>query len=220
MRSLAGPERPAKGVVKECKVLIKLYTKNPDRKVVDRVVEILDGDGLIIYPTDGVYAFGCSLRSRKALERMKAIRHKSDSDFSIMCSDLSHIADYARVDNSAFRLLKRNLPGPFTFILKASSKVPDKALSKRKTIGVRVADNAIPQAIIAGLGQPLITSSVKDDDEITEYTTDPELIYERYGRLVDAVVDGGPGGIVPTTLVDLSGDEPEIIREGGGELIL
>lgn len=201
-------------------MIIKIYENNPEPRAITRVTELLAGDGLIIYPTDGVYAFGCSLKSRKGLERLKAIKHKSDSGFAIMCSDLSHISDFAKVDNAAFRLLKRNLPGPFTFILNASSRVPDKALSRRKTIGVRVADNSIPLAIIAQLGQPLLTSSVKDDDEITKYTTDPELMEEKYGHLVDAVVDGGYGGLVPTTLVDLTGEEPEIVREGVGELLL
>ncbi|MCD8072467.1 MAG: threonylcarbamoyl-AMP synthase [Alistipes sp.] len=199
-------------------MLIKLYAKNTDERAVSRVVDILESDGLIIYPTDGVYAFGCSMRSRKALERLKAIKKKAKSGFSIMCADLSHISDYARIDTPEFKLLRRNLPGPFTFVLTASSKVPDKVLSRRKSIGVRIADNPITQAIIEAFGQPLITSSVKSDDEITEYVTDPELIEEKYGNLVDAVVDGGYGGLVPTTVVDLTGDQPEIIREGAAEL--
>ena len=137
-----------------------------------------------------------------------------------MCSDLSNISDYAKVDNTDFRILKRNLPGPFTFVMKASSKVPDKVLAKRKTLGIRIADNPITIAIVRALGAPLVTSSVKNRNQYEEYTTDPELIEERWGNVVDIVVDGGPGGLVPTTLVDLTDDEPEILREGGGELQL
>ncbi len=201
-------------------MLIKIYTKNPDERAVARVVAVLENDGLIVYPTDGVYAFGCSLCSRKALERLKAIKKKEESGFSIMCADLSHISDYAKVDTPVFKLLKRNLPGPFTFILKASSRVPDKVLSRRKNIGVRIADNPISHELVAALGEPFITSSVKDEDQITEYTTDPELICEKYGSLVDVVVDGGYGDITPTTVVDLTEEEPVMIRQGGGELKL
>lgn len=202
-------------------MLIKIYPQNPNPKAIGQIVDILRADGLVIYPTDGVYAFGCSLRSAKALERLKAITGKSDEDFSIMCSDLSHISDYARIDTPQFKILKRNLPGPFTFVMKASSKVPDKALAKRKTIGVRIADNAIATELVRELGMPLLTASVKENDEIVEYTTDPELLHEEWGAVVDAVIDGGYGSIVPTTLVDLSqDDEPEILRQGGGELLL
>lgn len=199
-------------------MLLKLYRENPNERQVERIVSVLRNGGVIIYPTDGVYAYGCSLHSPKAVDRLKGITGKDKKEFSIMCSDLSNIADYAKVDNAAFKMLKRNLPGPFTFVLKASSKVPDKVLAKRKTLGIRIADNPITLAIVSALGVPLVTSSVKNRNQYEEYTTDPELIEERWGNVVDIVVDGGPGGLVPTTLIDLTDDEPEILREGGGEL--
>ncbi len=179
---------------------------------------MLENDGVIVYPTDTVYAFGCSLRSPKAIERLRAIRGKDEGELSIVCAGLSHIADYAKVDNPTFKILKHNLPGPFTFILKASGKVPDKCLERRKTIGVRIPENPIPLHLVEGLGNPLLTASVKDDDDVIEYTTDPELIHEKYGVLVDLVVDGGYGNNEASTVVDCSGEEPQIVREGLGEL--
>lgn len=199
-------------------MILKLYENNPNEKTLDRVAEVLDGGGVIIYPTDSIYAVGCSLRNAQAIARLLKITGKDRRDLTIVCSDLSNIADYASVDNPTFRTLKRNVPGPFTFVLKASSKVPDKILEKRKTVGVRVPDNAIARAIVSRLGVPLVSASVKDDDQVVEYTTDPELIHERYGAAVDLVVDGGYGGNVPTTVVGFDGGEPEIIRQGKGEL--
>lgn len=201
-------------------MLLKLYRENPNERQIERIVSVLRDGGVIIYPTDGVYAYGCSLHSPKAVDRLKSITGKDKKEFSIMCSDLSHISDYAKIDNADFKILKRHLPGPFTFVMKASSKVPDKVLAKRKTLGIRIADNPITLAIVNALGAPLVTSSVKNRDQYEEYTIDPELIEERWGNVVDIVVDGGPGGLVPTTLVDLTGDEPEILREGGGVLQL
>lgn len=200
-------------------MIVKIYPDNPNQKVIDKVVQVLENDGVIVYPTDTVYAFGCSLKSPKAIEKIKAIRHK-DGDLSIVCSDLSHISDYAKVDNKAFKILKRNLPGPFTFILKASGKVPDKFLEKRKTVGVRIPENTIPVRIVEYLGHPLVTASVKDEDDVIEYTTDPELIHEKYGKQVDLVLDGGFGHNEASTVVDCSEDEIEIIRDGLGDLIL
>lgn len=199
-------------------MLLKLYRENPNERQIERIVSVLREGGVIIYPTDGVYAYGCSLHSPKAVDRLKSITGKDKKEFSIMCSDLSNISDYAKIDNADFKILKRNLPGPFTFVMKASSKVPDKVLAKRKTLGIRIADNPITLAIVNALGNPLVTSSVKNRNQYEEYTTDPELLQERWGNVVDIVVDGGPGGLVPTTLVDLTDDEPEILREGGGEL--
>jgi tRNA threonylcarbamoyl adenosine modification protein (Sua5/YciO/YrdC/YwlC family) len=198
--------------------LVKIYPQNPSEREIEKVVKVLENDGLVIYPTDGVYAFGCLLRSAKAVERLRALSGKEEKLLSIVCSDISMVDKFARIDNTLFKILKRNTPGPFTFILEASSKVPDKALAGRHTVGVRIPDNNIPLAIVERLGFPLATASVKDDDEIMEYTTDPELIAERYDGCVDMVIDGGYGSVVPTTLVDLTGDEPEILREGGGEL--
>ena len=199
-------------------MIVRIYPENPNGKVVEQVVRVLENDGVIVYPTDTVYAFGCSLRSPRAIERLKSIRGKCEGELAIVCADLSHIADYAKVDNPTFKILKRNLPGPFTFILKASGKVPDKCLEKRKTIGVRIPENPIPLHIVELLGNPLATTSVRDDDEVVEYTTDPELIHEKYGALVDLVVDGGYGNNEASTVVDCSGDEPQIVREGLGEL--
>ena len=190
-------------------MLVKIYTENPSEKEIDRVVNLLERDGVVIYPTDSVYAFGCSIRSAKAVERLRRIKGKDLTTFSVVFDSLGRIADYCRVDNAQFRLLKQNLPGPFTFLLDASSRMPHKALERRRTIGIRIPDNSIPRAIVERLGAPLLTSSVLDDEE-TEYMTDPELIHERYGRDVELVIDGGAGDAVPTTVVDLTGGEPEI----------
>lgn len=197
---------------------IRLYAENPSEKEISRIVKVLEDDGIIIYPTDGVYAFGCLLKSAKAVERLRALCGKDEKMLSIVCSDISMVDKFARIDNSQFRILRRNTPGAFTFILEPSSKVPDKALAGRKTVGVRIPDNNIPLTIVERLGFPLATASVKDDDEVVEYTTDPELMAERWHQSVDVVIDGGYGSLVPTTLVDLTGDEPEVLREGGGEL--
>ncbi|MCL2561017.1 MAG: L-threonylcarbamoyladenylate synthase [Rikenellaceae bacterium] len=199
-------------------MLVKIYPENPSEKAVMHVVEVLRADGVIVFPTDGVYAYGCSIRSAKGFERLRTIRQKAEAKFAIMCPDLSCISDYARVDTPTFKLLKRNLPGPFTFVLNASSRVPDKVLGRRRTIGVRIDANPIAQAILRELGSPMIISSVKEHDGEEEYLVDPELIAERWGRTVDMVIDGGRGNTVPTTLVDMSHGEAEILRQGGGEL--
>lgn len=199
-------------------MLIKIYPANPNPKEIERITEILRNDGVIIYPTDGVYAFGCSLSSQKGIERIKSIRNKRDDELTIVCDGLSQISQYARVDNAQFRMLKSNLPGAFTFILQASGSVPGKALGRRKTVGVRVPANPIPVAVVRELGVPMVTASVRDSGEAEEYTTDPELIRERYGKMVDAVIDGGYGNTVPTTLVDITTGQPEVLREGGGIL--
>ena len=198
-------------------MLVKIYGQNPSERELKRVVEALERDGIVIYPTDSVYAFGCSLRSAKAVDRLRRLRGRSDAPLTVVFDDIAGVAEYCRVDNAAFRILKRNLPGPFTFILPASSRVPDKALERRRTIGIRIPAHPVARAVVEALGCPMITASVKDDDEV-EYTTDPELIEERYGREVSLVIDGGMGDNVPTTVVDLTGDEPEILREGRGEL--
>jgi tRNA threonylcarbamoyl adenosine modification protein (Sua5/YciO/YrdC/YwlC family) len=175
---------------------------------------------VIIYPTDSIYAFGCSLQSPKAIERLRTIKAKSEDSLSVIFDSISSVSEYRRVDNLTFKLMKRNLPGAFTFILNTSSKMPDRALEKRKCVGVRIPANPIARAIVERLGCPMITSSVKrrPEDDGDEYTTNPELIEERYENIVDLVVDGGIGDNVPTTLVDLTSDEQEILREGRGEL--
>ena len=199
-------------------MLTKIYEQNPSEKELKRVVEALERDGIVIYPTDSVYAFGCSLKSNKAIERLRSLTGKMGSNFSIICPDLSTIAAYAKVDNDTFKMLKRNLPGPFTFLLNASGKIPDKFLEKKKIIGVRMPDNSIPIAMVQALGHPMVSASVKDMDE-EEYTTDPSLIAERYGSTVDAIIDGGYGNNIPTTVVDCTDpEEAVIIREGIGIL--
>lgn len=200
-------------------MMVKLYAENPNPRDVARVVETLRHDGVVICPTDGVYAFVCALSSQKAIDRIKTLRNRRDDELTLICDGLSTVAQYARVDNGQFRILKRNLPGAFTFVLQASGQIPVKALGRRKTVGVRVPANDIPVAIARELGMPLVTASVKTDDEVVEYATDPELLDERYGHLADLVIDGGLGGLTPTTVVDLTSGEPEILREGGGELV-
>ncbi len=200
-------------------MLIRIYPENPNEKAITQVADLLSHDGVIIYPTDSVYAFGCSLHSTRAIERLRTLTGKRGDDFSIVCHDLSDIATYARVETPTFKLMKRNLPGPFTFLLNASNKVPDKFLNHKKTVGVRIPANGIPLAIVEALGNPLVTASVKELDSVTEYTTDPSLIHEHYGERVDMVIDGGYGNNEPSTIVDCTGEEPEIVREGIGELI-
>ena len=199
-------------------MLAKIYEQNPSEKELRRVVDLLERDEIIIYPTDSVYAFGCSLRSAKAIDKLRRIKGKGSAAFTVVFENIAQVAEYCRVDTAVFKILKRNLPGPFTFVLAASARIPDKALERRRTIGVRIPANAVARAVVGALGCPMVTASVKDDDEVVEYTTDPELIHERYGNDVALVIDGGIGDNVPTTVVDLTGDEPEILREGKGEL--
>lgn len=205
----------------EC-LYIEMHPQNPNPRDLDRVVAVLLRGGVIIYPTDTVYGIGCDITHAKAVERvmrLKGLKPK-DAHFSFICKDLSNIADYARVSNPTFKLMKKNLPGPFTFILPGLHKVPDYFLSKRKTVGIRIPNHRIPQEIVNRLGNPILTTSLKDDDELVEYTTDPHVIYENYKHLVDVVIDAGAGGNIPSTIVDCSDDEPVIIRQGQGELIL
>ena len=199
-------------------MLAKIYEQNPSEKELRRVVDLLERDEIIIYPTDSVYAFGCSLRSAKAIDKLRRIKGKGSAAFTVVFENIAQVAEYCRVDNAVFKSLKRNRPGPFTFVLAASARIPDKALERRRTIGVRIPACAVARAVVGALGCPMVTASVKDDDEVVEYTTDPELIHERYGNDVALVIDGGIGDNVPTTVVDLTGDEPEILREGKGEL--
>ena len=202
-------------------MLIKVYTKNPNPKQIESIVKVLQGGGVIIYPTDTVYGIGCDIHNQKAVERIARIKgvKPETADFSFICRDLSHLSSYARqVPNSVFKLMKRNLPGPFTFILNASSKVPKLLESKKKTVGIRIPDNEIVAAIVEMLGNPLLTTSVHFNVEMIEYATDPELIYEKYSDAVDLVVDGGVGGVVFSTIVNCTGEEPVIVREGLGVL--
>ena len=202
-------------------MLIKLYEQNPNQKEIDRVVSVLQDGGLIIYPTDTVYAIGCDALNVRAVEeicKMKDI-NPAKSNLSIICYDLSNISEYAKVDNAIFKLMKKNLPGPFTFILNTTSSLP-KIYKNKKTVGIRIPDNNIIRELVRNLGNPILTTSVKDEDEVVEYTTDPELIYEKFQDKIDIVIDGGFGGIEGSTVVDCTSDEPKIIRQGKGELIL
>jgi tRNA threonylcarbamoyl adenosine modification protein (Sua5/YciO/YrdC/YwlC family) len=183
-------------------------------------VEILRKGGLVIYPTDTVYGLGCDITNSRALERLARIKGvKPDkANWSFICADLSNLSDYARqIDTPTFKILKRALPGPYTFILPGSNQLP-KDFKKRKTVGIRVPDNRIAQALVMGLGHPIVSTSIHDDDDVLEYTTDPELIYEKWNKLVDVVIDGGYGDNVASTVIDLSGPEPEVIRQGKGDL--
>jgi tRNA threonylcarbamoyl adenosine modification protein (Sua5/YciO/YrdC/YwlC family) len=202
-------------------MLTKLYSENPNPKQIEAIVKVLREGGVIIYPTDTVYGIGCDIHNHKAVERIARIKgiKPEKADFSFICRDLSHLSEYARqVPNTVFKLMKRNLPGPFTFILNASSKVPKILENKKKTIGIRIPDNSIVQAIVECLGNPLLSTSVHKDDEMIENSTDPELIFEKYDGTVNLVVDGGTGGSEYSTIVDCTGDEPEIVRQGLGIL--
>lgn len=197
---------------------VKIWPDNPNPKQIAHAAEVLRADGVIVYPTDSVYAFACSVKNPKAIERMRAIKGKDASVFTLVFDSLARLADYAKVDNAEFRVLKANLPGPFTFLLSPLSRVPEKALARRKSIGVRIPANNIARALVEELGWPILTTSVKDDDEAQEYTVDPSLIHERYARQVDMVIDGGIGATTPTTVVDLTAEPQEILRQGLGVL--
>ena len=200
---------------------VKLFEDNPNGRDIRKVVDILKDGGVIIYPTDTIYAMGCDINEVKAVERvcdLKGVKREK-GNFWIICQQLSNIAMYGKVSNEVFKLMKHNLPGPFTFILPATNRLPNVMMNRRKTIGIRVPDNFIVQAIVEELGNPLLTTSVKADDEVVEYMTDPELIHERYGNLVDLVIDGGYGKNVASTVVDCTEDEITIVRQGIGDLI-
>ena len=202
-------------------MLIRIYPENPNPKAIEQVVQVLKKGGLIIYPTDTVYGLGCVTTNHKAIEAVARIRNikPEKANFSFVCHDLSNLSDYTKpIDNAVFRVLKKALPGPFTFILNASGNVPKLLSSNKKTVGIRVPDNDIAREIVKQLGNPILSTSIKDDDDIIEYSTDPELIYEKYESLVDLVIDGGYGGNVASTVVDVTSGEFEVIREGKGEL--
>lgn len=203
-------------------MLLRIYPENPSSKQIRTVVECLLDGGVIIYPTDTVYGMGCDIFKSKAIERIAQIKgiKAEKANFSFICSDLSQLSDYTRpITNDVFKLMKKNLPGPFTFILNASNSVPKLIQSKKKTVGIRIPGNNIPLEIVNELGHPIMSTSIHDEDEILEYTTDPELIYEKYKNLVDIVIDGGFGDNEASTIIDCTGTEPLIIREGKGELI-
>jgi len=199
---------------------IKLYNDNPNPKEIEKIVKVLQNGGVIIYPTDTVYGLGCDITNAKALARVAKIKgiKPEKADFSFVCNDLSHLSDYVKqIDTATYKILKRALPGPYTFVLPGSNTLP-KAYKKRKTVGIRVPDNNIARAIVAALGNPIVSTSIYDEDEVLEYTTDPELIFEKWQNIVDVVIDGGYGDNHASTVIDLTTDEPEVLREGKGNL--
>ncbi|SIS74747.1 translation factor SUA5 [Zobellia uliginosa] len=199
---------------------IKIYKDNPNPKEVKRVVDVLRKGGLIIYPTDTVYGLGCDITNSRALEKIARIKgiKLAKANWSFICADLSNLSDYVRqIDTATFKILKRALPGPYTFILPGNNNLP-KDFKKRKTVGIRVPDNTIARALVEGLGNPIVSTSIRDDDDLLEYTTDPELIFEKWENLVDIVIDGGYGDNVASTVIDLSNGEVEVVREGKGDI--
>ena len=202
-------------------MLIKIYPENPNHKAIDQLVEVLKKGGVIIYATDTVYGIGCDITNQKAIERICKLRgiKPEKANFSFICSDLRHISDYIKpIDTTVFRVLKKALPGPFTFIFNANNNVPKLLSSNKKTVGIRVPDNAIAREIVLRLGNPILSTSIHDDDEVIEYSTDPELIHEKYEDKVDLIVDGGYGDNEPSTVVDCTSGDFEIIRQGKGDL--
>ena len=204
-------------------MLVKLYNENPNPREVRGIVDVLRNGGLIIYPTDTVYGLGCDITNQKAVEkiaRWKGVK-LDKSNFSFICSDFSHLSVYSKpISNAVFKLIKKNLPGPFTFILEANNNVPKYFNGKKKTVGIRIPDNNIIRDIVAELGNPIVSTSIHDDDEVLDYTVDPELIHEKFQDMADIVIDGGYGEVIPSTIVDCSGDEIIIVRQGKGELQL
>jgi len=200
--------------------LLKIYEKNPDPRIVDQAVDVLRKGGLIIYPTDTVYGLGCDITKVKALEKIARIKQVKleKANFSFICYDLSNLSEYVRqIQTPVYKILKRALPGPYTFILKGNNNLP-KAFKKKKTVGIRIPDNNIIRTIAKELGNPIVSTSIYDEDDLIEYTTDPELIYEKWRDKVDLVLDGGYGGNIASTILDLSEDEIVVVREGKGSL--
>ncbi len=200
-------------------MLLKIYPENPNPKDIRQVVEILQNGGIIIYPTDTVYGLGCDITNAKAVEKIARYKNVKveKSNFSFICSDLSHLSGFSKpVSNSVFKLLKHYLPGPFTFILNANSNVPKYFKGKKKTVGVRIPNNSIIIEIVRVLGNPIMSTSIHDEDEVLEYSTDPELIHEKFNDIADLVIDGGYGDNTPSTIVDCTSDIPILIRQGKG----
>ncbi len=199
---------------------IQIHPENPEKKKIEYVAEILRLGGIIIYPTDTIYGLGCNIFNQKAIEKIRILKKikKKNLNFSFICYDLSHISEYTKhLDTPIFKLMKKNLPGPYTFILESSAKVPKILHTKKKTIGIRIPNNNIPRNIVQELGNPIITTSIHNDEQIYEYLTDPQIIYEEFKNLVDLVIDGGFGQVHPSTIIDCIGAEPTIIRKGIGD---
>lgn len=201
---------------------IKLYTDPIDQKALQYVVDVLRNGGLVIYPTDTVYGLGCDIQNKKALEKVARIKgvKLEKADLSFICSDLTNLSDHvSQIETKTFKILKRSLPGPYTFILPGSNNLPT-AFKKKKTVGIRIPDHPIALALVRELGNPIVSTSIKDEDEVIEYTTDPELIFEKWQHRVDVVINGGFGGNEASTVIDLTGNQPILIREGKGELVI
>jgi tRNA threonylcarbamoyl adenosine modification protein (Sua5/YciO/YrdC/YwlC family) len=200
-------------------MLIRIYPENPNQKHIRQVVDLLEAGGIIIYPTDTVYAMGCDIKAGKSIDSIARFKglNPDNPDLSLIFHDMSQLSEYTIIrDNNIFRLLKRNLPGPFTFIVKANNQIPRMFKNKKKTVGIRIPDNLIVLELVRELGRPIITTSVHDQDEVIEYTTDPELIHEKYINFADIVIDGGFGKNEASTIVDCTGDEIQVVRQGLG----
>ena len=200
--------------------LIKIHPENPDQRKIEQVVQVLRAGGLVIYPTDTVYGIGCDIFQPKAIEKIAKIKNlkPEKANFAFICHDLSHLADFARVSTPVYKVMKKALPGPFTFVLPATAEVPRILNNKRKTIGIRIPDNNIPRMLVKELGHPILTSSIVDEDDVLEYSTDPELIFEKFENQVDIIIDGGYGHNVASTIVLCENDEFEVVRQGLGDL--
>jgi len=199
---------------------IKIYEENPNSKEIDKVVGILQKGGLIIYPTDTVYGLGCDITNTKGLEKIARIKNikLAKANFSFICNDLSHLSDYVKqINTPTYKILRRALPGAYTFILPGNNKLP-KVFKSKKTVGIRVPDNTIIREIVKQLGNPIVSTSIHDEDDVIEYTTDPGLIFEKWQNIVDIIIDGGYGGNQPSTVIDLSANKIEVVREGKGSL--
>lgn len=204
-------------------MLIRIYQENPNHKHIRKVADVLEQGGIIIYPTDTVYAMGCDIRATKTIEKIARFKglNPLNPDMSLIFHDMSQLSDYTIIrDNNIFKLLKRNLPGPFTFIVKANNQIPKMFKNRKKTVGIRIPHNNIVLELVRELGRPIITTSIHDQDEVIEYTTDPELIHEKYRDFADIVIDGGFGNNEASTIVDCTGDQFVIIRQGLGEIEL
>ncbi len=200
---------------------LHINSENPEKRKIAQAVEILEQGGTVIYPTDTVYGLGCDIFNKKAVEKIARIRGLDPGKalFSFICSDISQIAEYAvQIDNATFKMMKHNLPGPFTFVLKANNKVPKILKNRKETIGVRIPNNQIILDLVTQLGRPILTTSLRSEDEITEYFTDPEDFYDDFAKIVDLVIDGGAGRNVPSTVIDCTENEPKLIRQGIGEI--
>ena len=202
-------------------MLVRIYNDNPNPRHIRQIVDLLENGGVIIYPTDTVYAMGCDILATKTIERIARFKglNPDNPELSLIFHDMSQLSEYTIIrDNIIFKLLKRNLPGPFTFIVTANNQIPKMFKNKKKTVGIRIPDNSIVLELVRELGRPIITTSIHDQDEVIEYTTDPELIYEKYRDFADAVIDGGFGNNEASTIVDCTGEEIEIVRQGLGVL--